>query len=478
MDNEFLFEIDGLMNDGRYEEAIDKISELDEEEMTEELTIMLAHCLSQCAKYREALETLKSIEDEVVDDDISYHLETAGANFGMHKYRTAIREANACIEIDQSCTEAWILLCLIYQETGDDEKFEEASEIAKELDEEAWENIFGDRTDELAVYAKEESDVVYRYISENFGEIGNFMPELMISSEKKDHPVRIAIIPPDDKYPFYKLVTIGLGAYRGEEERADGKECPHRVELAAYIPVLEALKDDIAIHRWVARIMRQFAEMIQFESSWFGCGHTISYGDSLDESVGYNGVLLGPAYLSNNELKCVLPCGEEVEFLLMIPLYEEEMLFKIENGFLQLFERLDDMLGDMSEFIVPERLNTCADDSQKKLALPRSAMEDILDWDGPDGCYATDRITVDNRRIGIMYREPPESRFDSGWRFLAGDEDEEYMSNIENMDIFRLNTICNYDPDIIEYLDSPTGSAFYRNRNGDFSPMDFRSKNR
>ena len=103
-------------------------------------------------------------------------------------------------------------------------------------------------------------------------------------------------------------------------------------------------------------------------------------------------------------------------------------------------------------------------------------MEDILDWDGPDGCYATDRITVDNQKVGIMYREPPEDKRDSGWRFLAGDEDEKYMNDINNMDIFRLNTICNYDPDIIEYLENPVGSAFYRDENGNFRPMDFHSK--
>ena len=75
-----------------------------------------------------------------------------------------------------------------------------------------------------------------------------------------------------------------------------------------------------------------------------------------------------------------------------------------------------------------------------------------------------------------MYREKPESKLDSGWRFLAGDEDEEYMNNIENADIFCLNTICNYDPEIIEYLDCPVGSAFYRNKSGEFRPMEFHSK--
>ena len=67
-----------------------------------------------------------------------------------------------------------------------------------------------------------------------------------------------------------------------------------------------------------------------------------------------------------------------------------------------------------------------------------------------------------------MYREKPDNKFDSGWRFLAGDESEEYMNDLKNMDIFKLNTICNYDPDIIEFLESPVGSKFYRDKKGRF----------
>ena len=40
-----------------------------------------------------------------------------------------------------------------------------------------------------------------------------------------------------------------------------------------------------------------------------------------------------------------------------------------------------------------------------------------------------------------MYREKPEEgRPDSGWRFLAGNEDEEYMNDSNNHHIFAVNT--------------------------------------
>ena len=79
------------------------------------------------------------------------------------------------------------------------------------------------------------------------------------------------------------------------------------------------------------------------------------------------------------------------------------------------------------------------------------------------GCIASNRITVDGMKIGYLYREDPsDSKFpDSGWRFFAGDEDEEYTDTPKNFNIFNLNTICNYDESIIPLLNSEIGCAFY-----------------
>lgn len=62
-----------------------------------------------------------------------------------------------------------------------------------------------------------------------------------------------------------------------------------------------------------------------------------------------------------------------------------------------------------------------------------------------------------------MYREQPSNdKPDSGWRFMAGNEDNEYMNNSNHHHIFAINTICNYDRNIIPYLKSKIGSAYIR----------------
>ncbi len=77
-------------------------------------------------------------------------------------------------------------------------------------------------------------------------------------------------------------------------------------------------------------------------------------------------------------------------------------------------------------------------------------------------CLATDEITVIGRSVGYMYREEPDDKGDSGWRFFAGDESEDYVNDSQHIEIYDVNTIANYDPDIIPFLNSPIGSAFAR----------------
>lgn len=113
-------------------------------------------------------------------------------------------------------------------------------------------------------------------------------------------------------------------------------------------------------------------------------------------------------------------------------------------------------------------LFTKKDKNSKEYKLNNKDIKELLNWIGPDGCLATDRITVNGCRVGYMYREKPDNDIDSGWRFFEGTEDEEYTNNPNNIGIYRLNTICNYDKDIIPFLNAKYGTAYIRDENGKF----------
>jgi len=95
----------------------------------------------------------------------------------------------------------------------------------------------------------------------------------------------------------------------------------------------------------------------------------------------------------------------------------------------------------------------------------------VLTWNEPngEGCIASDMITKEGWKVGYMFREEPlESYPDSGWHFYKGDESDEYSNNPDNFHVFALNTLCNYDPDIIPYLHMPIGTHLIRTNDGNF----------
>jgi hypothetical protein len=63
-----------------------------------------------------------------------------------------------------------------------------------------------------------------------------------------------------------------------------------------------------------------------------------------------------------------------------------------------------------------------------------------------------------------MYREEGCSELDSGWRFFSGTEDQAYIDNLENSTVYDVNTIANYDPAIMPYLNYPLSAHLERVR--------------
>ncbi|MEM8642317.1 MAG: DUF2185 domain-containing protein [Cyanobacteria bacterium P01_G01_bin.54] len=98
--------------------------------------------------------------------------------------------------------------------------------------------------------------------------------------------------------------------------------------------------------------------------------------------------------------------------------------------------------------------------SKKQFHISTKNIKRLVNNNG--GCIASHRITLDGYPVGYMYREPPNHDVDTGWRFMAGDESDEYMDNANNHGVYAINTIANSDHDILPFLTAPLGSAFTR----------------
>jgi len=74
----------------------------------------------------------------------------------------------------------------------------------------------------------------------------------------------------------------------------------------------------------------------------------------------------------------------------------------------------------------------------------------------------SNKIAVNGMKVGFLYREEAGEPEDSGWRFLSGTEEKDYVENPNNSKVFGVNTVANYDPAIIPYLNLPPGTEMER----------------
>lgn len=79
-------------------------------------------------------------------------------------------------------------------------------------------------------------------------------------------------------------------------------------------------------------------------------------------------------------------------------------------------------------------------------------------------CLVSSMIYKYGNKIGFMYREHPDefSENDSGWRFLAGTETQDFVDNDSNSKIFELESIISMDAAIVSYLNLPYNTELER----------------
>ena len=79
------------------------------------------------------------------------------------------------------------------------------------------------------------------------------------------------------------------------------------------------------------------------------------------------------------------------------------------------------------------------------------------------GFVLATKMLVDNKRkVRYMYHEAASNPQDSGWRFFCGDEDDDYVSDSDNIGIYDIKTILELDKSILPYLDCAIGTALER----------------
>ncbi|WP_317380375.1 suppressor of fused domain protein [uncultured Intestinimonas sp.] len=209
---------------------------------------------------------------------------------------------------------------------------------------------------EPELYTEEEMSAIEQHIENTFGEFENVFHELV----SPDIHVDICVVPPSEERNYYTLVTMGMGAHRMNvpEELAEYKL--ERAELVIALPPdwkldRESMEDERWY--WPTRLLKVLARLPIASDTWLGFGHTIDNEKDFAEGTKLcASLLIGPQDMDMGEVGevCVLPSGEEVNFYQVIPLYREELEYKLEHDADALLEQM----AEVSFVVCPDRRNT------------------------------------------------------------------------------------------------------------------------
>ncbi len=86
------------------------------------------------------------------------------------------------------------------------------------------------------------------------------------------------------------------------------------------------------------------------------------------------------------------------------------------------------------------------------------------------------KIVDEGWKVGFMCRHEPDNPADSGWAFFAGNEDEHYNADVNNIALMPVGTVCNYlDKDVYKYIAAPVGTELIRISENEFE-VDMKNK--
>ena len=148
-----------------------------------------------------------------------------------------------------------------------------------------------------------------------------------------------------------------------------------RAELMICLPKDWKISDGGDVWQWPANVLRWIAEIASEPETWIGWGHTIGGGRAFSRDTELCAAFLAaPQNVKKEAFRAALPGGEKVCFYLVIPIYQEELDYKIAHSADDLSARLAD--AGASFVVDPQRPNTCEGGADE---VPPDLMDDA-EW--------------------------------------------------------------------------------------------------
>lgn len=220
-------------------------------------------------------------------------------------------------------------------------------------------NKSGDeRTLPMYLYTEEELNEYEEHVSRCFGECKEVFHEIV----SPDIHLDVILVPPSEEAQYYKLVTMGAGAYKMNVPPELSEYHLNYAEYVLYLPADWDVRSGDPISYWPLGLIKKIARMPLECDTWLGYGHTV-YGNEdespLADNTELNSILLLSSVGIDGELcDFQLGSGKIIRFYQIMALYQEELNYKIANNTETLLERFPD--DEFPPIIRSDRKNYCA----------------------------------------------------------------------------------------------------------------------
>ena len=191
-------------------------------------------------------------------------------------------------------------------------------------------------------YSEKEMEKVSDYIKQQYGE-SDLVGHEMVSP---DIHCDIVIVKPTEEQPYYKLVTMGAGAYKMNVPKDLRSYVCDRAEYVIFLHKdwdIESAKEE---DYWPIRMLKTIARLPIRAEDWLCESHDVQLtddGSPVAENTGFNSCVLLSSFGKNGQevkpLKLGL-FGKKVAFYQLYPLYPEELAFKLDHSFDELIDKL------------------------------------------------------------------------------------------------------------------------------------------
>jgi hypothetical protein len=216
-----------------------------------------------------------------------------------------------------------------------------------------------DREFEPAIGNQRTIEAISRHVGRYVGPVAHVFHELA------SHLVHIDVdlIPPQPNRDFVTLVTTGMS----DRPMTLPPDCdaPEYAELLICLPVdwpLEQADFKDEANFWPIGLMKFLARLPHKYDTWLGFGHSVPNGDPpepFDKSTDLCAALVAPPTLFDERFdQLAISDDKVVQFYAVMPLYREELDFKLRHGTEALLRRF--RAAGICELLDPRRPNVCA----------------------------------------------------------------------------------------------------------------------